>query len=126
MRAGTIVAGVIVFLLGLAGLAELFGEALLPFSLAVVSIYLTSFGALVLFGVIIIIGLGLIIDGVIPEGSKVVVANGVVVAEPLGTRVAYQALSDPEFAVLLYLSQGKNPIEISNIMGVPDSTISQK
>jgi membrane-bound ClpP family serine protease len=126
MRAGTIVAGVIVFFLGLAGLAELFGEGFLPFSLAIVSAYLTRFGALVLFGVIAIIGLGLMIGGAVSEGPEVAVAREVVVAEPLGTRVIYETLSDLELTILRYLSQGKTEREISNTTGVAHSTISEK
>jgi hypothetical protein len=125
MRAGTIVAGVIVFLLGLAGLAELFGEAFLPFSLAIVSAYLTTLGALILFAAITLIGLGLIIGGTVARPT-VVVASGVVATEPIGTRVVYEVLSDLELTVLRYLSQGKNASEVSNITGVANSTISEK
>src|SRR5437899_1549298 len=125
MRAGTVVAGVIVFLLGLAGVAELFGEAFLPFSLAIVSAYLTTFGALLLFGAITLIGLGLIIGGMVARPA-VVAASRVTATEPVGSRVVYEVLSDLELTVLRYLSQGKNASGISNITGVANSTILEK
>jgi hypothetical protein len=132
MSAGTVVAGVITFLLGLAGLAEIFGRPVLPFSLAVVSFYITPLGALLLFAVIAILGLGLIIGGIVEGDRKVVVAEPVaaqpvVVAAPgtVPAPVGY-ALTDLDITILRYLSQGKDAHYVSKVTHVDRPTISEK
>ena len=148
-------AGVIVFLLGLVGLLELYGRGVIPVNLAVVSTYLTFTGALVLFGAIAIIGLGLIIGGLATLGEEeptkvvverpaqpavvppvVVVTQPAVMSQPViappaqgaTPRVvtAYAAPSDLEISVLRYLSQGKKADEIAQRTGVSDAAISEK
>jgi len=143
MSAGTVVAGLIALFLGAAGLLELYGRPILPFSIAIVSAFITPFGALVLFGVIALIGLGLIVGGlvwnehkVVPEVRKEVIivsATPQVIAPvvapvvaPVAVPVAYETLSDLEITILRYLSEGKEAREISKLTGVAHQTISEK
>jgi DNA-binding transcriptional ArsR family regulator len=126
MRAGTIVAGIIVLFLGLAGFAELRGDPVLPFSLAIISVYLTPIGTLVLFMAITVIGLGLIVVGLVTSEPKVVAEREVLVAQPVGSRVVYETLSELDLAILRYHSQGKNAHEISRIIGVDHLTVTEK
>jgi len=149
MSAGTVFAGVIAFLLGAVGLLQLYGRAVVPVNLAVVSAYLTFEGALVLFGVIAIVGLGLIIGGLVTLGEEeprtvvvekavqpsvvpptVVVTQPVVGASsgatPTGVVTGYPPLSELEFTVLRYVSQGKREDEIVRMTGVSREVISEK
>ena len=139
MSAGTVVAGIIALFLGAAGLLELYGRPILPFSIAIVSAFITPFGALVLFGVIALIGLGLIVGGlvwnepkVVPEVRKEVVVVSPTpqviapVVAPVAVPVAYETLSDLEITILRYLSEGKDAREISKLTGVAHPTISEK
>lgn len=65
MNASTALAGAIAFLVGALGLLSLSGVQVLPFSLAVVSTLVTAPGAIVLYGVITLVGIGLTIAGLV-------------------------------------------------------------
>lgn len=132
MSASTAVAGVIVFLLGLVGLLQLYGRALLPVDLAVVSVYLTTDGALLLFAALTLLGIGLIVGGVATIGESERAApltekeKDVVVMQPGPSAVVYNALSDFELSVLRFLSNGKSEEEIASATGVDKPIIAQK
>jgi len=61
---------------------QLYGYTVVPVDLAVVGVYLTTLGALLLFGAITVIGLGLIIGGLATLGEREVVT----VAQPTVVR----------------------------------------
>jgi Mn-dependent DtxR family transcriptional regulator len=143
LSASTAVAGVIVFLLGAVGLLEMRGSAVVPVNLAIISTYLTTTGAYVLFGAIALVGLGLIIGGIATIGDKPRVVQTeppVVLAQPIvaqmgSTPVAqvaapaqlgYEVLSDLDILVLRYLSWGKKPGEIAGATGVSEQIVSEK
>jgi DNA-binding CsgD family transcriptional regulator len=134
LSAGTVVAGVIAFVLGAVGLLQLYGRVMLPFDLAIVSVYLTTLGALLLFGAIAVIGLGLIIGGIatIDEPETVVVTPAptvvreVVVNQPVPAVAAYPTLSELEVSILRLLSQGKTDAEMATATGVSTAIISEK
>jgi hypothetical protein len=134
MSAGTVLAGLIVSALGLVGLMQLYGYAVLPFNLAVVGVYLTTLGALLLFGVITVVGLGLIIGGLATLGDREVITVGqptlvrevVVLNQPVPTSGVYAAPSELDLSVLRLLSQGRNEGEIASATGVALPIISEK
>ncbi len=68
MSGGTVVAGVIAFFLGVIGLLQMYQKTVLPINLAIVSVYLTTLGVLVLFGVIALVGVGLVVGGLVTLG----------------------------------------------------------
>jgi hypothetical protein len=98
-----------------------------------VSVYLTTLGALIIFGAITAVGLGLIAGGLATLGEREVVTvteptviREVVVNQPIRTAVIYPALSELELSVLRLLSQGKNEGEIANATGVALPIVSEK
>ena len=116
-------------MLGLVGLIELYGNAIIPVNLAIVSAYLTRTGAFVLFGGIALIGIGLIIGGLATMGEeepKPIVQKEVVVVQPSSIGVGYDVLSDLELSVLRLLYQGKNEEEITRTTGVACPIIADK
>jgi hypothetical protein len=134
MSAGTVLAGLIVSALGLVGLMQLYGYAVLPFDLAVVGVYLTTLGALLLFGAITVVGLGLIIGGLATPGAREVVTVNqptlvrevVVLNQPVPSSSVYAAPSELDLSVLRLLSQGRNEGEIASATGVALPIISEK
>jgi len=114
MSAGTVLAGLIVSALGLVGLMQSYGYAILPFDLAVVDVYLTTLGALLLFGVITVIGLGLIMGGLATLGERDATAESQPTAvrggsnlEPANPYAAvYAAPSQLDLSVLRLVSRG--------------------
>ncbi|MDA4114022.1 MAG: hypothetical protein OK474_08250 [Thaumarchaeota archaeon] len=133
MSAGTVLAGLIVSALGLVGLMQLYGFAVLPFNLAVVDVYLTTLGAVLLFGAIAIVGLGLVIGGLATIGEREVarvseptIIREVVLNQPIRTVTAYAALSELDLSILQLLSQGRNEGEIASVTGVALPIISEK
>jgi membrane-bound ClpP family serine protease len=133
MSGPTVIAGAIAFLLGLVGLLELYGRAVVPVDLAIVSVVLTADGALFLFAAITLIGIGLIVGGIATLGDeqRVVVPprqlkSQVVVVQPSPSGVVYETLSELELSVLRLLSQGKSEDEIATSTGVEKSVVSEK
>lgn len=136
LSGSTVVAGLIVFLLGVVGLLQLFGVAIIPFDLAVVSAFLTVTGAIILFGAIALVGIVLIVSGLatVGEPRRIVepaVVQPVVVAAPVaaGTVVAAPAarvLSDLELVTLRDTSQGKSAREIASATGVSEPIVMDK
>jgi len=137
MSAGTTVAGVIVFLLGAVCLLQLYGMVALPIDLAVVSVYLTTLGALVLFGAITIIGLGLMVGGLATTDDDRAATAAAVVAEPTVVREVvvdrpvpsaafYPSLSGLELQILRLRSQGEGAAAISRSTGVSEEIVSEK
>ena len=130
MSAGTAVAGVIALALGALGLLQLYGYQIVSVNLAIISTYLSFDGALVLFGAIAVIGLGLLIGGLATLGEsetpRPVVQKEVVVVQPNPAPVVYAALSELELSVLRLLSQGKNEGEIAQGTGVSRPIVSEK
>ena len=134
MSAGTVLAGLIVSALGLVGLMQLYGYTVVPFNLAVVGVYLTTLGALLLFGAITVVGLGLIIGGLATLGDREVVTVGqpttvrevVILNQPIPAATVYAAPSELDLSILRLLSQGKNEGEIASVTGVALPIISQK
>jgi DNA-binding CsgD family transcriptional regulator len=136
LSGSTVAAGVIVFLLGVVGLLQLFGVAIIPFDLAVIGVFLTTLGAILLFGAIALVGIVLIVGGLAATGPKPVervahptAVTPVVLAQPVptatttpGTRI----LSDLEIVTLRYASQGRRPGEIAAATGVSESIILDK
>lgn len=108
---------------------ELYGYTVLPFDLAIVSTYLTMLGALLLFGAIAVVGLGLIVGGLATMGEespRPVVEKEVVVMQPAPSTVVYEALTELELSILRFLSQGKSEDEVAKETGVERSIISDK
>ena len=132
MSAGTAVAGVIALALGAVGLLQLYGYYVVSVNLAIISTYLSFDGALVLFGAIAVIGLGLLIGGLAtlgePETPKAVVEKEVVVVQPTPAPApaVYGALSELELSILRLLSRGKNEEEIARGTGVSRPIVSEK
>jgi hypothetical protein len=62
---GEFVAGAIALVIGAFGLLAVLGRVVLPINLAVLSVYLTQTGAIVMFAAIAIIGFGLLIGGLV-------------------------------------------------------------
>src|ERR1022692_735095 len=101
MSAGTALAGLIVSALGLVGLMQMYGYAVLPFNLAIVSVYLTTLGAVLLFAAIAVVGLSPIIGGLATLGKMevvtviqpTVVREVVVLNQPITTAAVYAAPS---------------------------------
>jgi Winged helix-turn-helix DNA-binding len=62
MGAGSVLAGFIVLLLGVAGLLSVFGYVILPLDLASISLLFTRDGAIVLYGAMAVIGIGVMAD----------------------------------------------------------------
>jgi vacuolar-type H+-ATPase subunit B/Vma2 len=109
----------------------------LPIDLAVVSLYLTTLGALGLFGAITIIGLGLMVGGLatmgddrtttttaVPTGPTAV--RQVVVGRSVPTAGFYPSLSGLELQVLRLRSQGEGAAAISRSTGVSEGIVSEK
>jgi len=69
MSLGTSLAGVITFFLGLAGLLDYYGHPVFPFSLTVISVLFTPAGTFLLYGLVAVIGAGLIVGGFV-EGEE--------------------------------------------------------
>lgn len=138
MGASTVLAGAITFLIGALGLLDVFGVHILPFSLAVISALVTTLGAIVLFGVIALVGVGLMIAGLVGADETTVVTKEPVVVEPAvvvtqpftaevtGTPRYYPTLSDLELATLRYLARGQKPGEIAQSTGVSETIINDK
>jgi membrane-bound ClpP family serine protease len=138
LSGGTVVAGVIVFFLGVIGLLQLYQRTILPVDLAIVGAYLTTLGALVLFGVIALVGIGLMVGGLVtlgePQEKTVVetpmVQPTVIVTQPLDSATVrgygYVALSDLELTILRYISQGKTSAEIATLTGVSEVKVKEK
>jgi membrane-bound ClpP family serine protease len=138
LSGGTVVAGVIVFFLGVIGLLQLYQRTILPVDLAIVGAYLTTLGALVLFGVIALVGIGLMVGGLVTLGEpqeKTVVETPmaqptVIVTQPLDSATVrgygYVALSDLELTILSYISQGKTSAEIATLTGVSEVKVKEK
>jgi hypothetical protein len=114
---------------------QLYGYTVVPVDLAVVGVYLTTLGALLLFGAITVIGLGLIIGGLATLGERevVTVAQPTVVREvvvlnrPIPNGSIYTAApSELDLTVLRLLSQGRNEGEIASVTGVALPIISEK
>jgi|GEM_PF-2496833 hypothetical protein len=70
MSAGDVVAGAIVLLLGAVGFMAIDGRIVLPINLSVLSVYLTTLGAEIMFGAIAIIGFGVMIGGIASMGDE--------------------------------------------------------
>jgi hypothetical protein len=70
MSAGDVVAGAIVLLLGAVGFMAIDGRIVLPIKLSVLSVYLTTLGAEIMFGAIAIIGFGVMIGGIASMGDE--------------------------------------------------------
>jgi len=70
MSAGDVVAGAIVLLLGAVGFMAIDGRIVLPINLSVLSTYLTTLGAEIMFGAIAIIGFGVMIGGIASMGDE--------------------------------------------------------
>ena len=134
MSAGAALAGLIVSALGLVGLMQVYGYAVLPFNLAIVSVYLTTLGAVLLFAAIAVVGLSPIIGGLATLGKMevftviqpTVVREVVVLNQPITTAAVYAAQSELDLSVLRFLSQGRNEREIANMTGVALPIISEK
>ena len=128
MGAGDVVAGVIVSFLGLAGLADIYGESVLPFHPSSIGILLSPFGALVVFAAMAAIGVALIIGGALDNRPEVIVRESktpVAVARS-GTSGSHSALPDLDLAILRYVSQRKSEKEISDLIGVDNRIVSEK
>ena len=63
-------AGAIVLLLGAVGFMAIDGRIVLPINLSVLSTYLTTLGAEIMFGAIAIIGFGVMIVGIASMGDE--------------------------------------------------------
>ena len=63
-------AGAIVLLLGAVGFMAIDGRIVLPINLSVLSVYLTTLGAEIMFGAIAIIGFGVMIGGIASMGDE--------------------------------------------------------
>ena len=63
-------AGAIVLLLGAVGFMAIDGRIVLPINLSVLSTYLTTLGAEIMFGAIAIIGFGVMIGGIASMGDE--------------------------------------------------------
>ncbi len=130
LSAGTVVAGAIALLLGAVGLLELYGHTVVPVNLAIVSAYLTTDGALLLFGAIAVVGIGLMVGGLVSLGDEEApvteVQKEVVVVQPVPSSAAYEALSELELSILRSLSQGRSEEEIAASTGVAPSIVSEK
>ena len=137
MSASTALAGAITFAIGALGLLDVFGVHILPFSMAVISTLVTTAGAIVLFGLITLVGIGLIIGGLAGADETtvttqpVVVEPAVVVSQPITAEVmetprANPTLSDLELTTLRYLARGRKPGEIAQTTGVSEAVISEK
>jgi len=83
MSAGEVVAGAIVLLLGAFGLLAVLERFVLPVNLGVLSIYLTTLGATIMFGAIAIVGFAVMIGGLASidddEPTRTIVERQVVV-----------------------------------------------
>jgi hypothetical protein len=139
MSASTALAGAITFVIGALGLLDVFGVHILPFSLAVIGTLVTTAGAIVLFGLITLVGIGLMIAGlvgadethVVTTRQQPVIEPAVVIAQPLtaevtGTPRINPTLSDLELATLRYLARGQKPGEIAKATGVSEAIIIEK
>ena len=102
----------------------------MPFDLAVISLILTTLGALLLFGAIALVGMVLIVGGLATMGPQRVerVAQPVIVTQsaPVSTVTGPRILSDLEIVTVRYASQGKRPTEIAAATGVSESIILDK
>jgi hypothetical protein len=127
MKAGSVMAGIIVGFLGFAGLMDIFGRPIVPINLASIGIVFTPSGALIIFGAMAAIGVALVVDGVVSGEAKVVVLEAST-AQPIIVRStgAPQPLPELDLAVLRYVSQGKRTNEISVATGVDNNLISEK
>jgi DNA-binding CsgD family transcriptional regulator len=123
MGFGTVVSGLITFVLGFLVLADIYGTRVLPFSMAAVGILLTRTGALVLFGAMVVIGVALIVNGAVSDDRAIIVRE---VDKAVGKRVAYDTLSELDLTILRLLSQKKNAKQISEITRVDHHVISKK
>lgn len=120
MSASTALAGAITFLVGALGLLSLSGVQVLPFSLAVISTLVTAQDAVVLYGILTLVGIGLTIAGLVGADETprtttqpVGVEPAVVVSRPLTAEVratqVNPTLSDLELTALRYLARGRSP-----------------
>jgi hypothetical protein len=125
------VAGAIALLLGAVGLMQVFGSAILPFDLGIVSAYLTTEGAILLFGAIAVVGLLLMIGGLVTLGEREnpTVVQPAVVQQPAlvaAQATTYPVLSSLELSILRFVSQGVKPGEIASKTGVSESLVREK
>jgi hypothetical protein len=121
MGAGSVVAGVIVFVLGAAGLISLAGYMVPPLNLASVAVLFTRDGAFVLYGAIAVIGIALIVTGGIEEKPPVVV-----VTSKETPAVVVSGLTSLELTILRSFSIRKSRKEIAKETGVSEKVISEK
>jgi hypothetical protein len=144
LRIGSTIAGLVVFVLGLVGLAQMLGYPVVPFSLNL-SAYLTDTGAFVLFTFITVVGIGAMASGLAtPDEARFSesdladlrqTASEIRAARrgvPLpvyraGPALPQDLLSELEVTILWNVSQGRDSVPaLSRTTGVDPMIVSRR